>query len=158
MILLLPYGNSLRRDDGAGFILGDVVERMLFEADIEVERIDSHQLEPELALNISGGKISAILFIDARALPDEPGGGDLLVHFHRIFPAENASSGTSHHMDPSALLALVGCLFGKQPPAWLITVPGTDFDHGEGLSDTARKALDSAPGILHELIGLLPAF
>ena len=73
MVLILAYGNSLRRDDGAGFVLGDVVERMLSEAGFEVKRIDSHQLEPELALDISGEKISAVLFIDTRALPEDIG-------------------------------------------------------------------------------------
>ena len=43
MVLILAYGNSLRRDDGAGFVLGDVVERMLSEEGFEVDRIDSHQ-------------------------------------------------------------------------------------------------------------------
>lgn len=157
MVLILAYGNSLRRDDGAGFVLGDAVERMLLEAGIGVERIDSQQLEPEHALNIGGGKFSALLFIDARAVPEKPGEDDLRVQFRRIYPAENASPGMSHHMNASTLLALAGYLFGKQPPAWLITVPGIDFDHGEGLSDTARKAIDSAQGILHELTGLLLA-
>ena len=64
MVLILAYGNSLRRDDGAGFVLADVVDRMLSEAGFEVERIDSHQLEPELAMDISGEKISAVLFMD----------------------------------------------------------------------------------------------
>jgi hypothetical protein len=61
-----------------------------------------------------------------------------------------------HHLNPPALLAYSRYLFNREPPAWLITVPGTDFDHGEGLSVTARKAIDSAPAILSELIPLLP--
>ena len=155
MVLILAYGNSLRRDDGAGFVLGDVVERMLCEAGLEVERIDSHQLEPELALDISGEKISAVLFIDTRALPETPGDDNLRVQFRRVVSAENTSPGTGHHMDPPTLLAYSRFLFKKEPPAWLVTVPGTDFDHGEGLSETTRKAIDSAPEILSELIRLV---
>jgi hydrogenase maturation protease len=156
MVLILAYGNSLRRDDGAGFVLGDVVERMVSEAGFEVERIDSHQLEPELALDISGEKISAVLFIDTRALPETPGGGDLCVQFRQVVSAKSTSAGIGHHLDPPTLLAYSRFLFKKEPPAWLVTVPGTDFDHGEGLSETTRKAIDSAPEILSELIRLLP--
>jgi hydrogenase maturation protease len=155
MVLILAYGNSLRRDDGAGFVLGDVVERMLSEAGLEVMRIDSHQLEPELALDISGEKISAVLFIDARALPGTPGDNNLRVQFHRVVSTENAPSGMGHHLNPQTLLAYSLFLFKKEPPAWLVTVPGTDFDHGEGLSETARTAINSAPEILTELIRLL---
>jgi len=156
MVLILAYGNSLRRDDGAGFVLGDVVERMLSEAGLEFERIDSHQLAPELALDISGEKISAVLFMDTRAFPETPGDDDLRVQFCRVVSAENASPGMGHHLTPTTLLAYSRYLFKKEPPAWLITVPGTDFDHGEGLSETARKAIDSAPEILTDLIRLLP--
>ena len=155
MVLILAYGNSLRRDDGAGFVLGDVVERMLCEAGLEVERIDSHQLEPELALDISGEKISAVLFIDTRALPETPGEDDLRVQLRRVVCAKNASPSMGHHLTPPTLLAYSRFLFKKEPPAWLVTVPGTDFDHGEGLSETARTAINSAPEILTELIRLL---
>ena len=100
MVLILAYGNSLRRDDGAGFVLGDVVERMLSEAGLQVKRIDSHQLEPELALDISGEKISSVLFIDTRALPETPGGDNLRVQFRRVASAQNASPSMGHHLDP----------------------------------------------------------
>ncbi len=155
MVLILAYGNSLRRDDGAGFVLGDVVERMLSEAGLEAERVDSHQLDPELALDISGEKISAVLFIDTRVLPETPGGDNLRVQFRRVVSAKNASPGMGHHLTPPTLLAYTRLLFNKDPPAWLVTVPGTDFDHGEGLSETARKAINSAAEILSELIRLL---
>jgi len=155
MVLILAYGNSLRRDDGAGFVLGDVVERMLSEAGFEVDRIDSHQLEPELALDISGQKISSVLFIDARVVPQTPSEDDLRVQFGRVAAAEKTSPAMGHHLNPSTLLSYAEYLFKKKPPAWLITVPGVDFDHGEGLSEAALRAISSAPEILRELIGLL---
>jgi len=157
MVLILAYGNSLRRDDGAGFVLGDIVERMISEAGLGVERIDSHQLEPEFALDISAQKISAVLFIDTRAVPDTAAADDLRVHVRQIAAAENASPSLGHHLNASTLLAYARYLFKKAPPAWLITVPGIDFDHGEGLSETALKAIDSAREILRDLIPLLPA-
>jgi hydrogenase maturation protease len=155
MVLILAYGNSLRRDDGAGFVLGDLVERMLSEAGFEVVRIDSHQLEPELVLDISDEKVSSVLFIDTRVILQTPNDDDLRVRFRRVESAKT-SPAMGHHLTASALLTYAECLFKKQPPAWLITVPGIDFDHGEGLSETARKAISSAPEIVRELIGLLP--
>ena len=154
MVLILAYGNSLRRDDGAGFALGDMVERMLSEAGFEVERTDSHQLEPEFALDISNDKVSSVLFIDTRIIPQTPDDGDLRVRFRRV-ESSKASPVMGHHLNASTLLTYAECLFQKEPRAWLITVPGIDFDHGEGLSELTRKAIDSAPEILHELIGLL---
>ena len=141
MVLIFAYGNSLRRDDGAGFVLGDLVERMLSEAGLEVARIDSHQLEPEFALDISGENVSSVLFIDARAVPDTLDADDLRVQVDRVVSAGNASPSMAHHLNAPTLLAYARYLFKKEPPAWLITVPGTDFDHGEGLSETARQAI-----------------
>jgi hydrogenase maturation protease len=154
MVLIFAYGNSLRRDDGAGFALGDVVERMLREAGLQVRRIDSHQLEPEFALDISDDEISAVLFIDTRAITD-PAGDDLNVHISPIVPAEDASPSVGHHFDPSTLLVYSRYLFDREPPAWLISVPGKDFDHGEGLSETALEAIRLAPETIDGLIPLL---
>jgi len=135
--------------------LGDVVERMLSEAGLQVHRIDSHELEPEFALDISDEKISAVLFIDTRAVPDPPASDDLRVHIRRIVAAKDASPSVGHHLDASTLLVYARYLFKKEPPAWLITVPGKDFDHGEGLSWTALEAIRSAPETLSGLIALL---
>jgi hydrogenase maturation protease len=152
MVLILAYGNSLRRDDGAGYVLADVVERMLSEAGFEVKRIDSHQLEPEFALDISGEKTSSVLFIDTRTATDAHGADDLLVKVRRVTSDENTAAGIGHHLNASTLLTYARSLFKKEPPAWLLTVPGKDFDHGEGLSETARKAIDAAQPILRRLI------
>lgn len=155
MVLIFAYGNSLRRDDGAGLVLGGVVERLLSEAGFQVNRIDSHQLEPEFALDISGEEISSVLFIDARTVPEISDADDLRVQFHRVSPAEDSSPGLGHHLNPSTLLAYARHLFKKEPPAWLITIPGTDFDHGEGLSEIALEAIRSAPEILRGLVQLI---
>lgn len=155
MVLIFAYGNSLRRDDGAGFVLCDVVVRMLSEAGLRFERIDSHQLEPEFAMDISGEKVSAVLFVDTRAVPDPPGPDDLQVRFGRVASSPDASPSSVHNLDPTTILTYARYLFKKEPPAWLITIPGRDFDHGEGLSETALEAIRSAPETLHELIDVL---
>lgn len=150
MILILPYGNSLRRDDGAGFVLADALQRLLSARDVPLRRIDSHQLTPELSLDISAEEVSAVLFIDTRAVSGPS--DDLEIHFERIIPIETASPSVGHHFDASLLMAYTKYLFAKEPPAWLITAPGLDFDHGEGLSPVCRKSLEDAPDRLRDLI------
>ncbi|MCE5336948.1 MAG: hydrogenase maturation protease [Desulfobacteraceae bacterium] len=142
MILILAYGNSLRRDDGAGFVLADLIERLLADAGAEVERIDSHQLTPELSLDIAGQDVASVLFIDTRAVPGPS--DDLRVHVERISAPGTGASGVGHNLDASIVLAYARGLFGKEPPAWLITVPGFDFEHGEGLSERTLERIDGA--------------
>src|SRR5208337_4881772 len=124
MVLILAYGNSLRRDDGAGFVLAGMTERMISEAGFEVDRIDSQQLEPELALDIANEKVSAVLFIDTRTVPETqneakmhsslacppsalstqpqlaaPVSGCLRVQFRRLNSAQNTSPCMGHHFN-----------------------------------------------------------
>jgi hydrogenase maturation protease len=153
MILILAYGNSLRRDDGAGFVLADTLELLLSESGISIERFDSHQLTPELSLDIAGNNISAVIFIDTRAVSGSS--DDLDLHFKNVVPAEIASPSVGHHLDASVLMAYTKYLFKKEPPAWIITVPGVDFDHGEGLSEVTRKSLENAPDKLRKLIDMV---
>jgi len=153
MVLILPYGNSLRRDDGAGFVLADGFERLLAENRIRTDRIDSHQLTPELSLEISRESVSAVIFIDTRAVTGSS--DDLEIRLDEVIPAEIASPSMGHHFDASVLMAYTKYLFKKEPPAWIITVPGIDFDHGEGLSALTRRSLENAPERLKSLIELL---
>lgn len=155
MILILAYGNSLRRDDGAGFLLADVLEPLLSEAGIRTRRIDSHQLAPELALDIAEPSVSAVLFIDTRSVADPS--DDLRLHIQKTLSAEMASPSVGHNFDASVLLAYTKFLFKKEIPAWLITVPGKDFDHGEGFSETVEGAVANAESELAPLIKELAA-
>ncbi len=149
MILILAYGNSLRRDDGAGFVLADVLEKIFFEYHIATKRIDSHQLAPELALEIAREEVASVVFIDTRAITNSS--DDLKVNITEVAPPDSASPSMGHSLDARVLLAYTKYLFRKEVPAWLITIPGLDFDHGEGLSETARLAIEGGS----EMIGRL---
>ncbi len=48
----------------------------------------------------------------------------------------------SHGLGAAALIELARRLYGFGGEAWLATVPGADFDHGEGLSPATRQAID----------------
>lgn len=150
MILILAYGNSLRRDDGAGFALAKTLEDLLAGAGVSAERLESHQLTPELALDISKEDVSAVVFVDTRAVSNRT--ADLSLHAERVLPADIASPSVGHSLDPSVLLAYTKYLFKKNPPAWLLTIPGIDFEHGEGFSEAVEKLLDEAPGRLRKFV------
>ena len=48
----------------------------------------------------------------------------------------------SHGLGAVELIELARRLYGYEGEAWLATVPGVDFDHGEGLSPATREAID----------------
>lgn len=138
MILLIGYGNSLRRDDGAGLILAEKLEQAWLASRVEVERLSVHQLTPELAANLARPEVTAVVFVDAYvATPAES------PPHVKIVPIEAAITSPSlgHHLSPAALLIYARLLYGQQPPAWMVTVPGVDFGHGEGLSETSQQAI-----------------
>jgi hypothetical protein len=47
-------------------------------------------------------------------------------------------------MDPAALMLYTCRLYNKKPRTWKVSVPGSDFGHGEGLSEVARQAIIEA--------------
>ncbi len=151
MVLILAYGNNLRRDDGAGFVLADSLEKLFFEAGVDVKRIDSHQLGPELALEIAGNDVASVLFVDTRAVEDAPDHPS--IDIKPAIAAQSSSPTIGHHLDESVLLSYVRHLFNKEPPAWLITVPGVDFGVGEGLSDTCLRAIENSGKELDLFVG-----
>ena len=142
MILIIGYGNSLRQDDGAGLILANTLAQACRTRDLSARCITTHQLTPELAPTIAAKEISAVVFVDTRVvLPSEI---EPTVQM-RSLTATGSSSRLGHHFTPETLLLYVQLLFDKQPAAWLLTVPGTAFNHGESLSKLTKTALNTAP-------------
>jgi hydrogenase maturation protease len=144
MILLIAYGNSLRCDDGAGPILAKQLkilwesEQHPAEHDEYVEYIEVHQLTPELADDIAAKDIEIVIFVDSRLATDSSKKQDVRVEY---ISADDISLGFGHHLTPTALLMYARLIYGVQLPAWLITVPGVDFRHGEELSEFAQQAI-----------------
>lgn len=149
MVLIIAYGNSLRRDDGAGFILAGELREYLFRAGAAARCIECHQLTPELALDIAAEDVSAVVFVDTRVVSSSD---DLKLHLREVYVPVCAGSPAGHHMDCAVLMAYAG-LFSKKftPRAWLLTVPGSDFGHGEGFSEETQGILRNAPEELKSL-------
>jgi hydrogenase maturation protease len=136
-LLLIAMGNSLRRDDNAGHALAARLEPLLRAASLPVECLDLHQLVPETVEDILHAGM--VVFLDASAT--EPG-----VRLRALGRSTEASA-LPHAISPSALLAMAAELFACKPPAFLLTVPGNDFSHGEEMTSATLAAVDEAAGL-----------
>lgn len=133
-VAVIGYGNELRSDDAIGPQVARAVEGWGVPS---VHSLAVHQLTPELAETLA--ETDMAIFVDACADPAEKG--------VRVVPLEPAGAGASiggHTSDPRTLLALAGLLYGRAPQAWLVTVPGVNFDLGEALSPVAENGMADA--------------
>ena len=150
MIVLIGYGNPLRRDDGAGPVLARMVEAWGGRDDMKV--LTPHQLVPELAEDLAESGVTAVVFLDA-AVNDREGGGMVAI---RPVGGEQASPLFGHHFSPGDLLQYVQLLRGTALPAWQITIPGNDFGYGEGFSRYAEQNLAAAFEALQTFLCHIP--
>jgi len=148
VILIIAYGNSLRRDDGAGLILGEMLEQALKARGLAVTRLALHQLTPDVALSGAADDVKTVVFVDTRvAAPDEKQPTLQLCPL----PSDQGTSSLGHQVGAPSIMAYARLLYEKKPPAWLLTVPGVDFDHGEGFSSFTQEILKSLPTLLEQL-------
>ena len=131
-LLLIGYGNPLRRDDGVGPRVVEAVAALNLAG---VSVIVQHQLVPELAEAISGAR--TVIFVDGSA---KAGDGVGLDEIH----ARDVEQTLAHTSDPRSLLALTKQIFGRSPPAWSLAIPVKDLGFGEGLSPEAQDGLEVA--------------
>ncbi len=133
-LLVIGIGNSLRRDDGAGLVLARGLAAAWLAAGRRVELLTTHQLVPELAETVAAEGLAAVLFVDAAI----DAGATC-----RLEPVADAGVTPSlgHHFGPAMVLLYAAQLFDRRPPAWLLRVPGHDYDHGEGISPATADAI-----------------
>ena len=130
--LIVGYGNALRGDDGAGFLAAELLRDRIHRPDIEI--LSQHQLLPELMEPIS--RASRVIFIDASV-----SGRAGKVHRIPLRPAP-ACARVTHHATPEALLAGAQSLYGHTPEATLYTIPGRNFQVGQELTPSVRRAVN----------------
>jgi hydrogenase maturation protease len=148
VILIIAYGNSLRRDDGAGLILGQMLETALRGLGLEVVRLACHQLTPDVALSVAADDVAAVVFVDTRVA--DPGEEPPALQLCPLNSDQSAAT-LGHQVGAATIMTYARLLYEKSPPAWLLTVPGVDFAHGEGLSELTQHVLDTLPGLLQQL-------
>jgi hydrogenase maturation protease len=131
--LVIGYGSSLRSDDGLGLRLAALVADCGWPG---VEALAVHQLNPELAEALAGAR--RVVFVDAYAANCRQ---EVLVQ--SLHP-DRWVGPLLHATDPRHLLMLARDLYGHLPQAWLVAVPGSNFDLGDSLSPAARRGLQAA--------------
>lgn len=150
MLLLIAYGNPLRQDDGAGLVLADFIEAAWQQQGAEVRRLTVQQLTPELALAVAAADVDAVVFADACRTPRAQTRPAL--QWRMVTSAGLSTPALGHNLSPDMVMAYARLLYGREPAAWVMTVPGLAFDHGEGLSPEVRRSLDRARDLLPSLL------
>ena len=140
-ILVIGYGNTLRRDDGAGQVVAETVKAWDLP---HVRSISVHQLTPELAEPIANAELA--IFVDAY-----PTTGEQEVQICSMKPASSTEV-MGHTSDPRVLLAIAQALYNNHPPAWLVAIPGTNFEFGNHFSSMTEQGMEEALSILDRLI------
>jgi hydrogenase maturation protease len=106
--------------------------------------VSTHQLLPEHAEQIAAAAF--VLFVDA-TVQGAPGEVTL-----RPLQPQTSASTASHQMDPAALLAIAQHLYGRCPPAHLLTITGYSFGYEEQLSPQLTTQL---PQLTHQIINVI---
>jgi hydrogenase maturation protease len=127
MILILGYGNTLRRDDGVGPKVAEAIGALNLPG---VGTLACALLTPELADPIS--RASKVVFVDAAVdAPQE-------VQLRKLAAAETSQI-MAHAANPATMLALARDVFGHEPEGWLLTIPVKEMGIGEELSPFAQQ-------------------
>lgn len=139
-ILVIGYGNELRSDDVVGKKLADIIATWKNPC---LRSLAVHQLTPELAEELA--TVDIAIFIDAYPATD--------AKEVEIIPLEIATSLTLGHIcEPPILLAIASAIYGDYPQAWLVKVPGENFEIGDRISPFARESMKQALAEINKLI------
>jgi hydrogenase maturation protease len=131
-ILVVGYGNTLRRDDSVGPKVAEAVAVLNLPG---VRALACPLLTPELAEPVSQARL--VIFVDAAVdAPRE-------VQRRKLAPAASSQI-MAHAASPATLLALARDVFGHAPEAWWLTIPAEDLGIGEELSPLAQRGFKSA--------------
>ena len=138
--LIIGYGNPLRSDDGLGWHAAERLCESLSSPTVEV--LTRQQLTADLAAPVS--EASTVFFIDA-AQDGEP--GDLTC---KEIQPESWTPSFSHELSPGGVLAVAEELYGARPKAYLMSLCGECFDHGEKLSAKVQASLPQLITLVRE--------
>ena len=153
-VLIIGFGNTLRRDDGAGAVAARrlAADPRLDRPDVEVR--EAYQLLPEMALDLAEATLVVFVDADMRGLPGS-------IEVHQVDPGtaarEDADTrgepgASSHHVGGGELVALAATLSGRTPAAVAVGIGVVDLEMGEGLSPAVEAALPTVIDIVAGLV------
>ena len=136
--LVIGYGNSLRRDDGVGCRVSQLVAADPAAAGADV--IAAHQLTPELAYDLH--RASRVVLVDAMVGARVAPGRCVVTRLPAADPvAQAAGWGSTHHCTPELLAALARELYGSVAPVTVVGVAVDSFEPGETLTAAVASQL-----------------
>jgi hydrogenase maturation protease len=133
--LIVGVGNEYRRDDGIGIRIASLASLEGFDV------MTIMMITPELAETLC--EYDVVIFVDASVEGDP-------VELKRIFSDGSSTLPLFHQITCEGILALTEALYQRTPEAYLLSVRGYDFDHGEGFSQKAQKNLEKALECLND--------
>jgi hydrogenase maturation protease len=152
-VLVLGFGNTLRRDDGVGVRAAELLaaEPRLMRAGVEVRA--GFQLLPEMALDFADVSLVVLVDADVRGLP----GSIELRPISADAPDSDADAraepgASSHHVGGGELVALAAELTGRRPEAVHVGIGVADTELGEGLSPAVEAALPRVVRVVSDLV------
>jgi hydrogenase maturation protease len=140
-VLIIAIGNPLRSDDGLAWHAADQLKQTLNFPEIEITK--TQQLLPELAESIS--QASFAIFLDA-SVQGEP--GELQ---GQILEPEPPQAFT-HELTPGGILSLSLALYGNRPQAFVLSLTGKSFEHGECLTPEVANGVPRVVDKVRELV------
>ena len=154
-ILIIAYGNPLRSDDGIAWRAGDALVGKFPESEVEILRL--HQLAPEVADTVRQREL--VLFVDAACVDDVENSrpGEIRVREVSGADALERPSHFSHVYSPAKVLGFARELYRETPRAFVITVAGENFSHGDSLSAPVASALPELVSRIQRLTEEVPA-
>lgn len=150
-ILILGYGNTLRKDDGLGVYAAQALALLDLPSDVEI--FTCQQLSPELSSTLA--EVDHAIFIDVALISSEEKPGTIKTR--TLQPRTTQPSSVTHYFNPETLLAMAGALYGHVPQSILFSVTAASFDLGEELSPEVTTALPLLIESIKEYLSALPA-
>ncbi len=138
-ILAVALGTQLHGDDGVGLALAAGLDGLVPGLVV----LEVAQLAPDHAEAVAGA--DGVLFLDA-SVAGEPGE----VQAARIGP-RTARAAVIHALTPEEVLGVARAVYGRAPPAGMVTISGRDFAFGDPLSAEVEAALPLARERAREL-------
>lgn len=143
MVLVIGYGNTLRGDDAAGYLVAEEVESWNLPG---VRAIATHQLTPELAADMA--EVDAVYFVDAWQVEvvgaeenEDMRDKSVIKPVLMQIEVTEAPTSSDHAWTPNVLMQMARNLYDAQPICYQILIPAIQFEYGERLSAIARQGV-----------------
>lgn len=138
---MFAWGNPSRGDDAVGPWFA---QRFRHRAGSSFQLVEDFQLQVEHLLDCREGEL--LLFVDASC------NAGASHSFDELTPCRELGH-TSHALTPAELLGQYPKLFAAQaPPAFLLQIPGRQFELGEPMSAATRGCCETAAKLVERLL------